>query len=138
MVNIFAYGSLMFGSVRDVLINGRYKKLDAHVNGFRRLSVKGKLYPGLIESEKGRVGGLLLLGINDADLRALDRFEGNYYKRQPVAVESRSRQILQAETYVFRDEFRFLLSDEEWNADEFGKNGISTFMTQYHGFLQSR
>ncbi|MBT8440577.1 MAG: gamma-glutamylcyclotransferase [Gammaproteobacteria bacterium] len=72
MVNIFAYGSLMFDSVRDALINCHYKKLDAHINGFRRLSVRGKLYPGLIESQKGRVGGVLLLGINDSDLRALD------------------------------------------------------------------
>jgi len=137
MVNIFVYGSLMFDNVRDALIGSRYQNLGAFISGYRRLTVKGEVYPGLVESEKGRVDGIVLLGIDSGDLRVLDQFEGHYYRRQSVTVSVHDMRLMQAETYMFRDEYRFMLSDKEWSVDEFRKTGINTFMANYHGLRQS-
>lgn len=86
MIDIFVYGSLMFDSVRDMLINTRYQALYARIDGYRRLSVKGEVYPGLIESAGDPVNGVLLLGISNTILPVLDQFEGDYYRRQSVTV----------------------------------------------------
>jgi len=123
----------MFDSVRDMLINTRYQALYARIDGYRRLSVNGEVYPGLIESAGDPVNGVLLLGISNTILPVLDQFEGDYYRRQSVTVMVPDRGLLEVETYLFRDEYRYLLSDREWSVEEFSKTGIKTFLSQYRG-----
>ena len=134
MINIFAYGSLMFDTVRDLLIDDRYRKLEGYVSGYKRLRVRDEVYPGLVASMGSRVDGVVLLGINPSDVRLLDRFEGAYYRRQGVTVVCGHRHRVCAQAYVFRDEYRSLLTENEWDVDQFCNKDLQTFMSRYQGF----
>lgn len=126
----------MFDPVWNVLIKNRYNKIDASLNGYKRVTVKGEVYPGLIESAEHAVNGVLVLGVAKADIVELDRFEGEYYHRQGVKVEAMDGRLYQAETYVFRHQYRYLLSDSVWNVKLFREQGIKTFLAEYSGFMQ--
>ena len=134
MINIFAYGSLMFDTVRDLLIDDRYRKLEGYVSGYKRLGVRDEVYPGLVASTDSRVDGVVLLDVNRSDIHLLDEFEGAYYRRQSITVVCGHRQCIHAQAYVFRDEYRFLLTDNEWDAERFCNNDIKTFLSRYQGF----
>ena len=134
MINTFVYGSLMFDAVWDALIRNGYRKQAARLDGYTRLCVKDEVYPGLVASDTGSVEGVLVEGVSKADILLLDRFEGEYYVRKPVTVITRGGESWSAETYVFNEAFRFLLSDAEWSAEEFGEYGIRKFMIEYGGF----
>lgn len=134
MINIFAYGSLMFDTVRDLLIDDRYRKLEGYVSGYKRLGVRGEVYPGLVASMGSRVDGVVLLGVNRSDIQLLDEFEGEYYRRQGMTVVCGHRQYIRAQAYVFRDEYRFLLTEDEWDAGQFCNKDIQTFLSRYQGF----
>lgn len=136
MINTFVYGSLMFDPVWNVLIKNRYNKIDASLNGYKRVTVKGEVYPGLIESAEHAVNGVLVLDVAKADIVELDRFEGEYYYRHGVKVEALDGRLYQAETYVFRPHYRYLLSSSIWNVKLFREQGIKTFLAEYRGFMQ--
>lgn len=135
MTNTFVYGSLMFDAVWDKLIRRRYRKQWARLDGYTRLRVTGEVYPGLVASDTGSVDGVVIEGVSNDDIFLLDRFEGEYYSRQPVTVVTRNNEPYEAQTYVFREEFAFLLSDCEWSAEEFGECGIREFLSGYGGFV---
>ena len=134
MINIFAYGSLMFDAVRDLLIDDRYRRLEGSVYGYRRLGVSGEVYPGLVASTGSRVDGVVLLSVDLSDIRLLDQFEGAYYLRQDVAVICGRRPCIGAQAYVFRDEYRSLLTDKDWDVDKFGNEDLARFLSHYQGF----
>ncbi len=134
MINIFAYGSLMFDTVRDLLIDDRYRKLEGYVSGYKRLGVRDEVYPGLVAATDSRVDGVVLLDVNRSDIRLLDEFEGGYYRRQGMTVVCGIKRCIHAQAYVFRDEYRFLLTDYEWDADQFFNKDIQTFLARYQGF----
>ncbi len=134
MRNIFVYGSLMFDRVWCSVVTNYYPKFDARLDGYVRLRVKGEDYPGLIEFGGATVAGKVLLGIERADIEQLDQFEGAYYQRKNVTVRLNGNRVAQAETYVFRDEYRFLLSDKAWCAQEFREKGLVNFLARYQGF----
>lgn len=134
MINTFVYGSLMFDAVWDLLITNRYQKTAVRLEGHARVCVKGEVYPGLIKAEGRSVDGILVTGVCDADIRILDRFEGEHYRRVPVEVTGPQGESYQAETYLFSNEGRFLLSDSEWSVDDFRDRGMQVFLAEYRGF----
>ena len=137
-MNIFVYGSLMFDEVWTALVNDPCHKMDARLDGFKRLEVQGQLYPGMIEAKESVVDGRLMLGLQDADLLVLDRFEGEYYRRAQVVVSANDGRLLDAQTYIFRDKYRYLLGNNEWDIDRFCNSGIKAYLAEYGGFPQVR
>ena len=136
--NIFIYGSLMFDRVWDVLIRCAYSKTAARLYGYRRLCVKNEDYPGLIEYRHAHVDGVLVCSVMPPDIIVLDRFEGEYYCRKKVKVVSANGEEIDAETYVFREEYRGLLTKTEWSLDHFRRHGIDRFVDEYAGFKAGR
>ena len=136
--NIFIYGSLMFDCVWDVLIRHAYSKTAASLYDYRRVCVKQEDYPALIEFKDAHVNGILVLGIMTPDIIVLDRFEGEYYCRKKVKVVSENGEEIDAETYIFREVYRDLLTKEEWDVDNFRKHGIDRFLDRYAGFKPDR
>ena len=124
----------MFDAVRDLLIDDRYRKLEGYVSGYKRVGVRDEVYPGLVVSMDNRVDGVVLLGVKRSDIRLLDEFEGEYYRRQGMTVVCGHGHCVRAQAYVFRDEYRFLLTDNEWDADQFRNKDIQTFLSRYQGF----
>lgn len=136
--NIFIYGSLMFDRVWDVLIRDAYSKTAASLYDYRRVCVKQEDYPALIEYKDAHVDGVLVIGIMPPDINVLDRFEGEYYCRKKVKVVSENGEKIDAETYIFREVYRGLLTKDEWGVDNFRKHGIDRFLDRYAGFKPGR
>ena len=134
MTNLFVYGSLMFDQVLTGLVQGRYEKVDAELRGYARLQVRGELYPGLVRATRGRVQGAVLTGVTADDLQRLDLFEGHYYKRIAVRVYMQGT-IISAQTYVFRQRYRRLLSSSEWQPVQFKQRYLQRFLKQ-HGLAR--
>ena len=135
MKNIFVYGTLMFDEVWQQLTPNRYSKIDADLADYIRLTVKGEHYPGIIPSEGNRVSGELILNVSTEDIKQLDIFEGEYYRREQVTILS-GESPYSAETYVFRKRYQSLLSDDEWEAETFKNCGLSSFLASYDNFYR--
>jgi gamma-glutamylcyclotransferase (GGCT)/AIG2-like uncharacterized protein YtfP len=134
MKNVFVYGSLMFDDVWNRIAGRRYEKHTALLKGYRRLCVKGETYPGLVKSFNCSVEGVVYLDVTAQDIRRLDRFEGDYYRRISVAVSSETGDMLDAEVYLFSKQSRHLLSTLPWNPVRFQMLHLRRFITRYRGF----
>lgn len=124
---VFTYGSLMCAEIMSAVCGYPLVGEPATVKDFRRLSVKGEVYPGLIPQSGSEVSGILYRGISGAALARLDAFEGAYYRRQRVSVYTSPAGILQGYCYVFRSQYYYLLGDEPWDFDSFLKTGKARF-----------
>lgn len=134
MAHLFTYGSLMFSSVWETIVSGNYPSTPAKLAGYQRFAVKGEDYPAIKPaSEEIVVEGIVYFEVAGRDLTALDRFEGIYYQRSQVTLNTESG-TLQAETYVLRPRFYSLASTKPWDVDHFSKRGIKVFMAGYKGF----
>ena len=133
MKHLFVYGSLMFDEVWNRLIKFPYEKLPAELEDYQRLIVRGETYPGLIENPLSKTQGVLVLNLKQKDLMLLDRFEGAYYQRKSVIVNAVG-QTYSAEVYVFKQMYKNLLSEKEWNEGIFKRQGLRVFVKRYGGW----
>ena len=137
-MNVFVYGTLMFDDVWVALIKNRYHKINARLEGYKRLEVNGEVYPGVIKAKESDVDGVLMLGVRGVDMLVLDRFEGEFYRRSQVVVSAKDGGVHQAQAYIFRHKYRYMLGDAEWDVDKFKKSGIEVFLAEYGGFRESQ
>ncbi|MGD9969577.1 MAG: gamma-glutamylcyclotransferase family protein [Sulfuricurvum sp.] len=115
------------------MVQGRYRRIKAGLRGFERYSVLHEEYPGILPSPHARVEGIVYFDVDESDLAVLDDFEGEYYFRTSVSLESPDQGALQAEVYVIRSEYSNLLSGESWSETKFETVGLPRFMKQYLG-----
>jgi gamma-glutamylcyclotransferase (GGCT)/AIG2-like uncharacterized protein YtfP len=132
-MNIFLYGSLMYEAVWSRVVKGRYAVHYARLTGWRRLSIKGEDYPAALPGN-GIIEGIVRVGISEADLVRLDRFEGDEYTRVLCTPETQAIAKLEAFIYQFNDVSDHRLLTSEWNQTEFEKNGLNRFLARYSGF----
>jgi hypothetical protein len=128
----------MFDRIWTALIKTHYRKIDARLDGYRRLTVKGEVYPGIIMANHSAVDGVLMLAIEEADLSVLDSFEGEFYRRTEVDVSTSDGRLCPAHTYVFRDRYRHMLGNTEWDIDKFRNDEIEIFVSGYSGLVQHK
>jgi gamma-glutamylcyclotransferase (GGCT)/AIG2-like uncharacterized protein YtfP len=102
--SVFVYGSLQSRAVLSVLLGTRgapppERMLAATLRGFRRFAIRERVYPAVVPEALARkvpfaaratvpehVRGLLLLGLDDEQLRRFDQFEDEDYTREEVTV----------------------------------------------------
>ena len=130
MADLFVYGSLMFQKVFDHVVSRSYQCEKAALAGWRRISLIGEDYPGLIAGE-GAVYGMVWKNIIDHDLALLDVFEGEYYERITVEVDSSERGRVHCFVYVICERYRHLVSEHEWSPAEFEEHSLSRFILDY-------
>lgn len=131
--NIFVYGSLMFDVVWSRVVMGKYHRIKATVEGFKRLAVIGQTYPALTLGD-GIVDGIVWREVGNSDLARLDNFESEPYQRVKGFAKTDDRNELEVQLYLIREEYADLLDDKEWNVDEFRRHGLRRFMSDYFGF----
>jgi gamma-glutamylcyclotransferase (GGCT)/AIG2-like uncharacterized protein YtfP len=133
--HIFTYGSLMFEPVWTRVVGGRYPKRDARLAGYCRKRVQGQPYPAVVPASPAEhVDGKLYLGLDEADISLLDRFEGEYYNRILAPCRLPDGSTTQAGVYVLKDSYRHLLQNEAWDPVWFAHVGIKVFLESYKGF----
>ena len=134
-LHIFTYGSLMFQRVWSSLVSDQYDQRDAILHGYVRKRVQSETYPAALQGEThDKIRGKVYLDVNEADIKKLDAFEGVYYQQRIVELELADNSRLAACIYVFKDEYRHLATEQDWDPDWFAKVGIESFMQQYQGF----
>ncbi|HXH71763.1 MAG TPA: gamma-glutamylcyclotransferase [Mariprofundaceae bacterium] len=131
-MHLFTYGSLMFDDVWQKLAVGQYATLPASLSGYARKCVNDDSYPVVFKSDvKMTVDGLLYLNVTPQDFAVLDEFEGEYYTREVVEVRLSEGTPLLAATYVLKDAYRHIASDQDWDVDCFANVGIHHFLERY-------
>jgi gamma-glutamylcyclotransferase (GGCT)/AIG2-like uncharacterized protein YtfP len=95
---LFAYGTLRFPEVLEVLL-GRVPALDpATAEGWRVAALPGVTYPGLVAADRG-ADGVLLRGLRSDEWRILHEYEDDLYDLRLVPLDGGRR----AWTYVWED-----------------------------------
>ncbi|NEX63268.1 gamma-glutamylcyclotransferase family protein [Noviherbaspirillum galbum] len=115
-MHVFTYGSLMFSPVWERVVRGSYEAEPAVLSGHVRHAILGETYPGMIASPGSEVAGMLYRGVSDADVAALDAFEGVEYRRVAVQVAAGGRPV-EAQTYLYLMPDR--LSADPWVPERF-------------------
>ena len=133
-MKIFTYGTLMIPDVMYAVTTREFRFKDAILRGYARFTVKGESYPGIIPVADTVTEGIIYFDVDELSLERLDAFESDLYQRTPVRVETEKDEILNAETYVVRPEYRGYLSSKEWNVKEFNQKHLGAFLETYLGF----
>jgi len=123
--NVFTYGSLMFPQVWQCVVAGAYRSLSAAANGHARFAIAGETYPGMVAQTGAMVEGVLYFDVNPDDLAALDRFEGEDYRRAIIEVVLADGRQVSCATYIYTGE---RLSAAAWNPAAFE---LQAFMATY-------
>lgn len=86
---LFVYGTLCDPDLRAAVLGRALPPEAVHVArapGFRAVCYPDRIYPALLRAPGGTAEGLLLLGLTPFESDLLDAFEGEEYRRAPVAV----------------------------------------------------
>ena len=135
MKNVFVYGSLMFDDVWNRIVQHHYEKHSAVLLGYKRLTVKGANYPGLVKSFNSSIEGVVYRNVTAQDIKRLDKFEGECYKKISVSVACETGQLLNAEVYLFNIRHKNLLTNTPWDPVRFKAHHLRQFITKYRSFF---
>jgi gamma-glutamylcyclotransferase (GGCT)/AIG2-like uncharacterized protein YtfP len=134
-MNLFAYGSLMFEEVWSQVVRGDYLRRPARLHGFLRRRAYGDVYPVIIPSNHGAwVDGVVYFGVSDGDIRRVDAFEAEPYDRQTHTVIVEGFEKHQADAYVLKENYHYMVDDREWDPQWFAREGLPFFIRHYGGF----
>ena len=131
MNRLFCYGTLQVPEVIKSVTGRTYQGQTATVRDYAIYKVKDAEYPGIIRSADREIGGIVYDHVSDKDLKVLDLFESDLYRRQLLDVVLADGTTCNAWCYVIRDENRSLLTNEIWRLEDFLNNGLESFMTGY-------
>jgi gamma-glutamylcyclotransferase (GGCT)/AIG2-like uncharacterized protein YtfP len=132
-MDFFAYGTLMCDDIMYGVIGCRPAQAPATLTNYRRYSVTGELYPGIVAKRCSTVKGSVYFDVPPQAWSRLDRFEGEMYSRCNVRVADADGKFIQAITYVVRPEFTHLLASSDWSYDDFLKSGKELFIADCFG-----
>jgi len=118
--HVFTYGSLMFAEVWTRVVTGRYRSVEGVVHDHARFAVVDQDYPGMIEVPGASVGGLVYLDVEAEDLKRLDRFEGDDYRRDIVPAICADGTTRACATYLYLPIDR--LQSASWEPTAFAMN----------------
>jgi len=113
MFNVFVYGSLQSPRVVQALLQRMPEHGPATVQGYRRVKVKGQVYPAVRPQEGHSVGGILVQNLSAEELRRFDTFEDEDYTREEVLLVEPSG--AKAFIYVWKQEAEDKLEWVEWD-----------------------
>jgi gamma-glutamylcyclotransferase (GGCT)/AIG2-like uncharacterized protein YtfP len=133
-VNFFAYGTLMCQDIIQQVTREPLAGEPAQLDHFRKRTLKGETYPGIIPARDETVDGIVYYHLSPMALRRLDAFEGEMYFRPRVEVRTDHGTLISAYTYVLKKEFEDRLSDKPWNLEWFLQTGKTSFEASYFGF----
>lgn len=134
MTHIFTYGSLMFERIWSHVVQGNYEHQTGTLSGYVRRCIANEKYPAILPGLKSsKVEGVLYHNISSEDVLRLDSFEGSFYIRKPVRIQT-DEDIFTADTYVLNESYKHILTAKEWDPERFEKEGIEIFLERYFGF----
>lgn len=132
-MNIFTYGSLMFPDVWRRVTGLTAAGKTARLKEFEARCLAGQTYPVLVSAPGKRTEGVVYTGVEAAALARLDLFEGDFYRRREVMVDTEVGEI-PAQVYAAAREDHPDILRECWNAEEFEVRHLAGFLRGDPGF----
>ncbi len=132
--HLFAYGTLMCDDIMHAVSGCSLPAAPGLLTGYRRWAVKGQGYPAIAPDATGQVEGTIYRHVPPAAWERLDRFEGEMYTRQPVAIAQQDGETVVAATYAIGAAFLDRLDGYEWDFAEFLRYGKARFQQHYGGY----
>lgn len=133
-VHLFAYGTLMCADIMYEVSGFRQQAIQARLANYRRRAVTGEDYPAIVPEPGCQVDGVVYSGLAPTVWARLDRFEGDMYVRETVAVALTGGSRLLVGTYVARPAFFDALGEADWDYAEFLRRGKARFQAAYRGY----
>lgn len=136
-MNVFCYGTLMFDSVWSSIITTHYLSLPGILRGYSRKRIRGESYPCIIpDTPSAVVPGRVYLDVECRDVKLLDAFEGECYRRTVESCRCIDGSTVNVYVYALRDSCRHLVEDGPWDPFLFASEGIIPFTREFGGFLR--
>ncbi|RPA76986.1 hypothetical protein BJ508DRAFT_213237 [Ascobolus immersus RN42] len=141
-IPIFTYGTLMAPSFLAWLLTGtalnaptiQQRQIPAVLTGYKRVYVHGGDYPALIPSHNAAdtVKGFLVYLQSEDELRKMDNFEGEVYRRVMVEIVREDGERVEAWAYVW-DGGVEKLREEEWDFGWFDRERLEDWLDLFEG-----
>lgn len=136
-MNFFAYGTLMIPAVMYAVTARHFRYRKAMLRGYARFVVTGESYPGIFPQAGAITEGIFYFNVDELSFKRLDIFEGDLYQRTTVLVEIEEEEMLNAESYIIKPEYRDFLSSKAWDIKTFTQTYLETFLESYQGFSRN-
>jgi gamma-glutamylcyclotransferase (GGCT)/AIG2-like uncharacterized protein YtfP len=127
-VNLFTYGTLCLPEVMQSVAGRVFATATARLDGYLCRLLRRRVYPGMIRSTNDSTQGLLHYDVDAQSLARIDAFEGGYYRRESVLAVREDGGEVAACTYVLVESLHHLLSDSDWDEEEFRRKHLQHYL----------
>ena len=124
----------MVPEIIQTLLGKQPRNEQAYLDGFVRYLVRDANYPGIRSQRGARVSGLIYFQMSQNDLDILNIFEGEIYELRPVTATLISGESVSTLTYVIKEQFEDILTEQDWSLEQFNSLHRDNFIRDYHGF----
>ena len=136
LANVFAYGTLQFGEIMHAVTERSLAGEPATLPGYRRLSLTGRSYPGIVAAPDEATAGILYRDVDAESVARLDIFESEIYERLLLPVRTAGGRDVRAFAYVVSARFAHLLSPEPWSPEQFQREHGEAFLAACKRFRE--
>lgn len=131
--DVFVYGTLTIPEVVRAVLGRDWPLRAAVLEGHARYALRDATYPAAVAEPGAEVPGCLLLGIDEAALARLDRFESAEYRRARVRVRVEAGGERDAWVWLLNESHRHRLSDGGWDRAQFVARHLAAFLGSGRG-----
>lgn len=131
-MNLFAYGTLTCPAIMTELCGSLPGHEPALLRHYVRRTLREEDFPGIVPAPSGTVPGILYRELPADAWHALDRFEGDLYRRARVVVETEGGE-LEAAAYVMKPHYRHRVGESDWDAESFLRGGWRKLLDELRG-----
>lgn len=128
---LFVYGTLMMPTVLHAVCGRSLPTRAAGLADFGRYRLRHRVYPAIVAEPGALTEGLLVEGLDAALWQCLDAWESALYSRQTVAVQTRERATLAAQTYVLAARHHHELDTARWSPEEFERLHLRAYVARW-------
>ncbi len=132
----FVFGTLMDRDVAAVVLGRRFdpaNALPAWLHGYQRLLVAGECYPALAPRAGGKVTGLLLSGLGDADLARMQFFESEEFEPRACEVELADGRWVSAQVFLATEALQ--LGEGAWRFDAWLRDHKAAYLERTRAWM---
>lgn len=126
--HLFCYGTLELSPIMQVVAGRLFPALPAVLSGYRRLAVRGEVFPGIVVQAGAEVDGTVYAGLTRAHLRLLDEYENAFYRRRLLRVRDAAGRLRMAWTYVVPGMYRHRLGASDWDREAFARRDCARYL----------
>ncbi len=116
--NLFVYGTLLLTDLQRALLGRQPDQRRATLSGYSRYRVKGQPYPAAVPEPSGTIHGKVLFELTEEELKRLDQYEGEEYKRVPVRVTLEDGTETEALVYIYKEQYYEDIEYHKWHPAE--------------------